>query len=200
MSRILLTTCQKTQNLLLQNITNNVTQEQNKQLTKLPSKNEIQEVVLQMKDQKSPGIDRIPLEFYKENYKLLEEDLYQLYINIIFNEKKLTKTMKQAIIKLIPKKSDDLEDLKNWRPISLLCIDYKILTKILFNRLKKKKLPDIISEEQNCSIPQRNIFNNLFLIRDVIRYNKEKAHLFIYYKLTKTKPLIKLTKTFSTKQ
>ena len=141
MSRILLTTCQKTQNLLLQNITYNVTQEQNKQLTKLPSKNEIQEVVLQMEDQKSPGIDRIPLEFYKENYKLLEEDLYQLYINIIFNEKKLTKTMKQAIIKLIPKKSDDLEDLKNWRPISLLCIDYKILTKILSNRLKKKNYP-----------------------------------------------------------
>ena len=50
-----------------------------------------------MEDQKSPGIGGIPIEFYKENYKLLEEDLYQLYTNIIFNEKKLTKAMKQAI-------------------------------------------------------------------------------------------------------
>ena len=36
--------------------------------------------------------------------------------------------MKQAILTLIPKKSE-LEDLQNWRPIPLLCIDYKILTK-----------------------------------------------------------------------
>ena len=33
---------------------------------------------------------------------------------------------------------------------------------------------DIITEEQNCSIPQRNIFNNLVLIRDATKYNKEK--------------------------
>ena len=45
-----------------------------------------------MEDQKSPGIGGIPIEFYKENYKLLEEDLYQLYTNIIFNEKKIDKS------------------------------------------------------------------------------------------------------------
>ena len=53
--------------------------------------------------------------------------------------------MNQAIFTLIPKK-EDLNKLKYWRPISLLCLDYKILTQILSNRLKKT-LPDIISEE-----------------------------------------------------
>ena len=80
--------------------------------------------------------------------------------------------MKQAIITLIPKKRR-FTKLQYWRPISLLCVDYKILTKILANRLKKI-LPQIISEERNCSIPQRIIFNNLFLTRDAIRLSKEK--------------------------
>ena len=68
-----------------------------------------------MENQKSPEIDGTPIEFYKENYDLLEDDLYQLYTNIFFQEKESPTTMKQAIITLLPKK-DDLEQLKNWRP------------------------------------------------------------------------------------
>ena len=63
--------------------------------------------------------------------------------------------------------------LKYWRPISLLCVDYKILTKIADNRLRYI-LPQIISEEQNCSIPDRTIFNNLFLTRDNHIYKTKK--------------------------
>ena len=128
-------TCVETQNTLLQNIKNKVTEEQNNQITKPLSKNEIKEAISQMENQKSPGVDGIPIEFYKEYYTLLEEDLHQLHRNILFKTILSTKTMKQAIITLIPKKDKDLEDPKNWRPISLLCIDYKILTKILANRL-----------------------------------------------------------------
>lgn len=50
--------------------------------------------------------------------------------------KKWFNTMKQAVITLISK-MDELEDLKKCRPISSLCIDCNILTKILSNRLKK---------------------------------------------------------------
>ena len=81
-------------------------------------------------------------------------------------------------ITLIPKKRN-IKLLKYWKLISLLCIDYKILRKILANRLKYI-LPQIISEEQNCSIPNRTIFNNLFLIRDIITYTKQKNnHLYL---------------------
>ena len=120
----------------------------------------------------SPGIDGIPVEFYKTFYDVLENDLLQIFNNILFTEQETTKTMQQAIITLILKKGD-LKQLKYWRPISLLCNDYKILTKILANRLKTI-LPQTISEEQTCSIPKRTIFNNLFLIRDLIILNKEK--------------------------
>lgn len=90
--------------------------------------------------------------------------------------------MNQAIIILIPKnwhKLSKLNPLKNWRPISLLCLEYKILTKILANRLQKI-LPNIISEEQNCSVVKRTIFNNFFLARDIIQLNKEKNTSLLY--------------------
>ena len=118
-----------------------------------------------MKNQESPGIDGLPIEYYKEFYEYLKDDLSQLFNNILFTEKQSLKTMNQEVITLIPKKNyindPDLNDVKNWRPVSLLCLDYKILTKMLANRLQKI-LPDITSEEQNCSIPKRPIFNNVF--------------------------------------
>ena len=154
--------------------------EQNEYLTKQINKNELKQAIFQMQNEKSPGIDGIPVEFYKTFYETLENDLIQLYNNILFLEKNITNTMKQAVITLIPK--GNLSKLKYWRPISLLCIDYKILTKILANRLKHI-LQDIISKEQTCSIPNRTIFNNLFQIRDIITLTKEKKILnYIFYK------------------
>ena len=52
------------------------------------NKNEIKEAIFQMENQKSPGIDGTPIEFYKENYDPLEDDLYQLYTNTNFFKKK----------------------------------------------------------------------------------------------------------------
>ena len=102
--------------------------------------------------------------------------------------------MNQAIITLIPKKGK-LNQLKYWRPISLLCLDYKILTKILANRLKQV-LPNLISEEQNCSVPGRTIFNNLFLIRDAITLNKEKNTSFYILQIDQEKTFDKIDHDF----
>ena len=101
-----------------------------------------------------------------------------------------TETWNQAIITLIPKKGDTKYQ-KYWRPISLLCTDYKILTKILANRLKHI-LPEIISEEQSCSIPNRTIFNNLFLTRDIITYTKEKKNHFYLLQIDQEKAFDKI--------
>ena len=86
-------------------------------------------------------------------------------------------------------------NLRYWRPISLLCVDYKILTKILANRLKKI-LPQIISEEQNCSIPHRTIFNNLFLTRDAITLAKEKNTKFYILQIDQEKAFNKIEHKF----
>ena len=69
--------------------------------------------------------------------------------------------MNQATITLLPK--NDKKNFKNWRPISLLCSNYKILTKILSNRLKTA-LEHSISIEETCGTPNRSIFSNTLSI------------------------------------
>ena len=96
----------------------------------------------------------------------------QLYNSILFSNENLTPSMNQAIITLIPK-NDKKELLKNIRPISLLCVEHKILTKIISNRLKNT-LNLVISKEQNCGIPNRFIFNNLFTIHELIHHSQIK--------------------------
>ena len=57
-----------------------------------------------MENNKSPGIDGVTIEFYKEFLAHIENDLFQFYQNILQNKKEATKIMKQVIITLLPKK------------------------------------------------------------------------------------------------
>ena len=80
---------------------------------------------------------------------------------------------------MIPKKDPNDTDITKSRPISLLCIDYKIITKTLTNRLLPT-LQEIISIEKSVVVPNRTIYNNLFTIRDIIEYsNKKKIPTYI---------------------
>ena len=63
--------------------------------------------------------------------------------------------------------------LKNWRPVSLLCSDYKILTKTLSFRLRNV-LSSIIDKDQSCSVPGRQIYDNISLLRDSIQFANEQ--------------------------
>ena len=101
-----------------------------------------------------------------------------MILNTLLDFKNSPKTLNQALTTLIPKKKGNNEQLKYWRPISLLCVNYKILTKILANRVKYV-LSETISEQQNYSVPKRTIFNNLFLVRDIIRFIKERKQQFL---------------------
>ena len=66
-------------------------------------------------------------------------------------------------------KKGDRTQLKNWRPITLLTTDYKILSKALANRLHEV-LPLIIHSDQTASIRGRTINDNARLLHDVIAY------------------------------
>ena len=121
-----------------------------------------------MEVNKTPGIDGLPIEFYISFWDLLSEFFPKLMNDIYVNGLLPSIQQRLSVITLVHKKGDK-ESLDNWRPISLLCVDYKILEKVLSLRLKKA-LPHIIGEEQTCGIEGRTIFQNLYTIRDTINY------------------------------
>ena len=67
----------------------------------------------------------------------------------IFLQGTLTESQRIATVKLLKK---DPTDTRNWRPISLLNTDHKILSKILSNRLSHL-MSDFIHQDQTCGIP-----------------------------------------------
>ena len=188
-------TWKQTQKELLKHVTPKVSTLQNQKLDTKTDIPEIQQALKEMENGKSLGVDGIPIEFYKEFFKILKKDLQITFNNVLFQLKTTPKTWKQAIICLIPKRKDKEEYLKYWRPISLLCTDYKVLTKILSNRLKQI-LPNIISQEQNCTIPEQTIFNNLFLTRDLITFSKEKKKIFYLLQIDQEKAFDKIDRPF----
>ena len=62
------------------------------------------------------------------------------------------------------------KDLRNWRPITLLNTDYKIIAKVMANRLGKVLNSIIDPAQTSCSIPGRCILDNVVITRDIIDY------------------------------
>ena len=85
---------------------------------------EMTSALKKIKNNKSPGLDGIPVEFYKMYWKNISEDLHQV-LKHSYEIEELPKSQYDAVIRLLYKKGER-EDIKNWRPISLLNTDAKI--------------------------------------------------------------------------
>ncbi|KAJ8000408.1 hypothetical protein DPEC_G00204510 [Dallia pectoralis] len=133
---------------------------------------ELTRAVHSINKQKAPGPDGIQGEFYQTFWDLIKNDVAEVF-QAIYRERRLGESMRQSTINLIPKKGD-LKDLRNWRPINLLSVAYKIMTKALTKRFQSH-LPRVIAADQTCSIPERSINDNLLLVRDVILHSQERG-------------------------
>ena len=116
---------------------------------------------------KTPGIDGIPVEFYIAFWQLIADDLLEMYNHVLQNGSLCT-SQRRAVINILPK-SDDFLYIWNYRPISLLCVDYKILSKLLSERIKRI-LCKIIYSKQFCAVPGRNINQCNMELRNLIFY------------------------------
>lgn len=76
---------------------------------------------------------------------------------------------RKGVITLVPKKDKDKTNLKNWRPISLLNCDYKLVAKVLANRIIDI-LPKLINPDQTGYIKERFIGENIRTISYLIAY------------------------------
>ena len=120
-----------------------------------------------MPKNKTPGLDGLPAEFYISFWDLFGHDLVDV-LNSCFVTRTLSKTQRAGLITLLFKKDDPLE-MGNWRPITLLCVDYKIMSKALANHLLSV-IQFLISPDQTCGIPGRFIGDNIRLIHDIVEY------------------------------
>ena len=116
---------------------------------------------------KTPGSDGLTVEFYSIFWDQLGPILAETF-NESLQVGELCVSMKESITRLIHKK-DERKNLKNWRPISLLNVDYKICSKALSLRLSKV-LSTIVDPDQTCSVPGRRISSNFTLLRDTLDY------------------------------
>ena len=88
-------------------------------------------------------------------------------INFSYSIGEMSVTRRSALITTLPKPNKKMFYLKNWRPISLLGVDYKIASPVIANRIKKV-LPTIISHTQKGFLKNRSIAENTRLIYDII--------------------------------
>ena len=107
---------------------------------------EVKNIIKNMKNNKTPGNDGIPIEFYKIFWNQIGKYLLRS-LNEAFIKGELSIAQKQSVITCIPKGDQPKQFLKNWRPISLLNVDYKILSGVLAKRMKMV-LPSVISSNQ----------------------------------------------------
>ena len=129
-------------------------------------------VLKNMQNFKSPGTDGFTVEFFKTFWGKIGCFVVRA-LNEGFRKGELTATQKQGIITCIPKGDKSRDEIKNWRPISLLNVVYKIGSGCIAKRIKTV-LPNIISEDQTGFLQNRYIGDNLRLIYDLIDYvNKQ---------------------------
>ena len=86
----------------------------------------------------------------------------------------LSPSQRTGVITLLPKQGKDCKHLKNWRPITLLNIDYKIYTHTLKNGLKSV-IPIIISSHQTGFQKGKSTTDNLILMYLVLEYYERSA-------------------------
>ena len=128
---------------------------------------ECHQALLGMARKKAPGSDGLQTEFYIRFWDVPGVDLVEVF-NFCFSAGFLTRSRRCGVISLTFKKGHRL-DPSNWRPISLLNVDYKIASRAIAGRLLRV-IPFFVNADQSCGVPGRFIGDTVALLRDVVNY------------------------------
>eukprot|EP00253_Pinus_taeda_P008351 PITA_08351 len=142
-----------------------VFREDNFNLNKPVTEEEISEVIKDMQNRKAPGPDGFNVDFFKACWNVVKQDI----LNVIEDSRRsrtILKALNTSFYSLIPKHDAALTP-NEFRPIALCNVVYKIISKILANRLKPL-LPSLISGEQSSYVEGRQILNNIIQAREVV--------------------------------
>ncbi|GKB85929.1 putative RNA-directed DNA polymerase [Tanacetum coccineum] len=127
---------------------------------------------------KALGPDGFSFHFLKKYWELISYDVTEFVTNF-FDSCSMPSGANSAFITLIPKVANPLY-IKDYRPISLIGVQYKIIAKLLANRLSKV-VHKIVNHEQSAFISGRHILDGLLMLSEVIEwYKKQNEKLMIF--------------------
>ncbi|KAK5842664.1 hypothetical protein PVK06_005045 [Gossypium arboreum] len=120
---------------------------------------------------KASGADGFSTIFYQKYCHIIGKDTCDFCLNILNNGNSLEEINKTQLV-LLPKTANPT-NLKNYRPISLCTVIYKIIAKKVANRLQKV-LDGCIDDAQSVFVPSRLVFDNVLLAYEVLHSFKNK--------------------------
>jgi hypothetical protein len=174
-------------NGLIDLIQTKVTTEMNMELCKDFSDEEIGDALFQIGPLKAPGVDGFPARFYQRNWGEIKAEITNA-VKLFFATGRIPEGVNDTAIVLIPK-NDQPETLKDFRPISLCTVVYKIISKCMVNRLRPI-LGDIVSANQSAFVPGRLITDNAMVAFECLHFieqNSNQDKNFCAYKLDLSK-------------
>ncbi|CAL1395838.1 unnamed protein product [Linum trigynum] len=152
-------------------IDNRVTPQMNAQLTVEVLAGEVRSTVFSMGSKQAPGSDGFTGKFFKAFWDIVGISVVEAVVSF-FNSSRMLRIFNHTWLTLIPK-VDSVETIRQLRPISLCQFVYKVITKIMAERLASM-LPQIVSEGQNGFIRDRQIIDNILIGHELMHYLKIK--------------------------
>ena len=164
-----------------------VTSEMNDSLTQVFTIEEIRMALFQMHPTKTPGPDGMSAIFYQKYWNIVGPDVTNMVLNVL-NFNMSMADIKKTNITIVPKTKHPTK-MKDFHPISLSNVAYKLISKVLANRLKAV-LPQIILENQSVFLSERLITDNVLVAFELMHYldhKKEGNESFTAIKLDMSK-------------
>ena len=139
-------------------------------LTRPFTEDEVKAAVWDCDSFKSPGPDGVNFGFLKEFWSDMKQDIMR-FMTEFHRNGRLSRGINSTFIALIPKK-DNPKKLNDYRPISLVGSIYKILAKVLANRLRHV-IGSVIAEEQSTFVKNRQILDGILIANEMV----DEAHI-----------------------
>ncbi|GJS35285.1 RNA-directed DNA polymerase, eukaryota [Tanacetum coccineum] len=159
---------------------NRLSSDQVDELDRAVSRDEIRRAVWNCGENKSPGPDGYTFEFFRKYWSLVGADFCDA-VDYFFKSGTFPRGCNSSFIALIPK-VNDAKFVNDFRPISLIGCVYKVITKVLANRLATV-ISDLVSETQSAFVANRQILDGPFILNEMLNWCKRKKKQAMFFKV-----------------
>ena len=143
-----------------------VNEEHGLTLTRPVTDKEIKDTLFDIRDDKAPGPDGFSSAFFKKAWNIIGFDVCEA-VKEFFRSGRLLKQINHAAVVLVPKNAN-ASRVEDFRPISCCNVVYKLISKIIAQRLSPI-LEDLVDSAQSAFIPNRIMVENIYLVQELLR-------------------------------